>query len=474
MRCLYAKWLAWLTLLFLLSSVSLSVSAKSPSSPDDLLPIIFVHGSSGSAAQFETHAMRFSSNGYPEELLYVFEYDTSRPFDDSDEGNEELVLDQLDAFISKVLEETGAESVNTIGHSRGTSVMTTYLDTVAGASEKVARYVNIDGRAPSELPGGVPTIGIWGEWNSGGEYARRPELAQIGPHPEDNFYFPTKAHTEVATSAEAFALMYEFFTGTQPKTTDVLPEPPGQVTIAGRVTLFPQNTGFEDAVLELWHVDPATGQRISQKPRASLELDETGAFGPFKVNGKKTYELAVTRPDGSVHHFYQEPFVRSNHFLRLQTGHAGSSIDAYVPKSESHAALTVIRQRELWGDQGHLSDQLTIDGLSVLTEEISPREDVIIAVYAFDSQAPGTDLAAGVPFPFSFISFLTAADVLIPATTPPTDIVEVALISRDSKQRSVVNVPNWPSSEHRITVQFRDYLQEDYAFTEYPRGQRKK
>ena len=29
-------------------------------------PVIFVHGSSGSASQFESQAMRFAGNGYPE------------------------------------------------------------------------------------------------------------------------------------------------------------------------------------------------------------------------------------------------------------------------------------------------------------------------------------------------------------------------------------------------------------------------
>jgi hypothetical protein len=43
----------------------------------DLRPVIFVHGSSGSAIQFETQAMRFTSNGYPQQLLFAFEYDTS-------------------------------------------------------------------------------------------------------------------------------------------------------------------------------------------------------------------------------------------------------------------------------------------------------------------------------------------------------------------------------------------------------------
>ena len=39
-------------------------------------PMIFVHGFTGSAQQYEWQAMRFSSNGYPKEYLNAFEYDS--------------------------------------------------------------------------------------------------------------------------------------------------------------------------------------------------------------------------------------------------------------------------------------------------------------------------------------------------------------------------------------------------------------
>ena len=42
-------------------------------------PIIFVHGGSGSGAQFESQAMRFTSNGYPQDHIRVLEYDSSIP-----------------------------------------------------------------------------------------------------------------------------------------------------------------------------------------------------------------------------------------------------------------------------------------------------------------------------------------------------------------------------------------------------------
>jgi pimeloyl-ACP methyl ester carboxylesterase len=201
----------------------------------DLRPIVFVHGQSGSAQQFETQAMRFTSNGYPQNLLFAFEYDTSLAANP---------LAALDAFIDGVLSQTGAEKVYAIGHSRGTTVWTSYLDSVAfNGPAKVAKYVNIDGVAQPTLPGGVPTIGIWGEWNTADSgYNRRGNTnAVIGPDPGANYYFGMKSHTELATSADAFGLAYQFFTGHAAATTDVVPEPPGQVQVGGRVVIFPEN-----------------------------------------------------------------------------------------------------------------------------------------------------------------------------------------------------------------------------------------
>ena len=134
------------------------------------------------------------------------------------------------------------------------------------------------------------------------------------------------------TSAEAFGLMYEFFTGEAPSTTEVVPEPPGQVTVAGRAVVFPANVNFpERSSLEVYRVHGSTGQRVSKKPRFSTPLDATGQFGPFKINGRKHYEFAVTRPpDGSVHHFYFEPFTRDEHFVRLNTAIPGEGLEAFT------------------------------------------------------------------------------------------------------------------------------------------------
>jgi hypothetical protein len=315
----------------------------------------------------------------------------------------------------------------------------------------------------------VPTIGIWGEWNTADSgYNRRGNTnAQIGPNPADNYYFATKSHTEVTTSAEAFGIMYEFFTGEAPATTDVVPEPPGQVSIAGRAVFFPLNLGFAGTTVELWRVDAATGQRIGDEPRASFPIGLSGDFGPVKVNGLKHYELALIIPGPLplTHHFYFEPFSRSDHFVRLNSSPPGQSLDAFVPKDPQRTNLVITRQREFWGDQGAASDVLTIDGLNVAVPSISPRVGFNLALFAHDDGLDGvTDLDKGPPLPFGSFPFLTAADVAIQASPDASGTVAVGDDPRGSGRVSVINVPNWPSVTDRITVQFRDDDQEIERF----------
>ncbi len=442
------------------TTTAIAEAAPPGLAPDDVRPVVFVHGQSGSAQQFETQAMRFTSNGYPQDLLFAFEYDTTS-------GDNPLV--DLDAYLDEVLAETGADRVYAVGHSRGTSVWTQYLDDPSfDGSEKVAKYVNVDGRSPEELPGGVPTIGIWGEWNTAGSgFNRRPgdTDAQIGPNPEDNYYFGTKSHTEVMTSAEAFAVMYEFLTGDAPATTDVVPEPPGRVAVSGRAVIFPANIGVDGGVLDVWRVAADTGQRVDDAPLYSSPIDQSGEFGPVRVNGLKSYEFALTRPDGSVHHFYFEPFSRSDHFVRLNTSHPGEGLEAFVPRSDASSGFVVSRQREFWGDQGADSDELLVDGLNILNAVTSPRAGVNLAVFGFDAGLDQMTDLTRVPFPFGFVTFITAADVYIPSDGSASDSYAVTDVTRGSGTASTINVPTWPSTDDRVTVQFRD---DDQAVERFP------
>jgi pimeloyl-ACP methyl ester carboxylesterase len=52
-----------------LAGLGVLFAASGAGAKPKLNPIIFVHGASGSGAQFESQAMRFTSNGYPSRYM---------------------------------------------------------------------------------------------------------------------------------------------------------------------------------------------------------------------------------------------------------------------------------------------------------------------------------------------------------------------------------------------------------------------
>ncbi len=421
-------------------------------------PIVFVHGNSGSAQQFETQFQRFTANGYPQELLFAYEYDTSVP-------DNTVAVAGLSPFIDDVLARTGARQVLLAAHSRGTAVSHAYLADPANAAE-VAKYVNLDGRSAEAPPGGVPTLAEWGEWQSPPDPVRGV-VGVIGG--AENVYNRQLGHTETASSAKTFADMYRFWFGRPPRTTSVLPS--RDVEVSGRVVLFPANVGYAGTTLDVWRLD-ATGHR--RRHVASYAIDATGDFGPLPVRRHTSYEFAVTREDGSVHHFYQPPFVRDDHFLRLNTGRPGQGLETYTKHDPRHVNLTIVRSREMWGDQAD-SDVLTVGGRNVLTPEVAPRSSPggvggntgeVNGLFLTDVGArtatgyadsdQHTDLGKGQLFPFDNLTFLSAADVFVPARAGGKGTVVLVMDPRGGGNRDVVAVPNWPSTDHRVTVAFPD------------------
>jgi pimeloyl-ACP methyl ester carboxylesterase len=416
-------------------------SAKRPADGSGLTPMIFVHGGAGSGAQFESQAMRFASNGYPAGLIHVLEYDSTFGSNSMDD-----VLDRLDALIADVQGETGSAQVDLLGHSLGTTVSHNFLATPARAAN-IAHYVNIDGRTGSAPPGGVPTLAIWAGRGA-------PGRAITGAL---NVTIPNQTHVEVATSAESFAAMFAFFTGREPATTDVVAEH-GPIVLAGRAVLFPQNVGAEGATLEIWRVRAATGERLGARPRATFAIDAGGAWGPFHALAGRHYEFALRREGAATHHLYYEPFLRSDHLIRLLTSPPGGGIGALVPVSDRNVAMVVTRNKELWGDQGSESDVLEIDGTNVLNDATSPIDNRTIGLFVHDDGLDGVSHVDSAIGAFIALPFLSGVDLFVPAAEPPSETVDVDLTPRGNTSAvQRLNFPNFASTTDRVTVQFNDF-----------------
>jgi pimeloyl-ACP methyl ester carboxylesterase len=424
--------------------------------PANIKPIVFVHGGAGSGSQFESQSMRFTTNGYPANYIFAYEYDSTLgltpafPIDKTVAG--------LDTFIDSVLKDTGADKVDLMGHSLGTMVSQTYLRGSQAHAAKVAHYVNIDGQGGPDLPGGVPTLAL----TSG----RRPPLFP----PADkivgatNINFPNVTHVECATCAQAFVEMFKFITGQAPTTDQILPEPSGKVQLAGRVVIFPQNIGINeaDSTLQVWEVDGKTGARTTSQPLATYPMGgATGAWGPFDGKVGKNYELCLVRAAFTTHEYF-EPTIRSDYFIRLNTEIPGKGLSSHMDTSDRQSDMYIFRNREFWGDQGADNDALTINGINIITPAICPIDKLVNAIFAYDAGADGkTDLSAPIAYFSSAIPvFITGADIYIPAANPPTGIIALVLTPRGGGGKTqAINVPNWPSTKDRIIVQFSDFFQ---------------
>ncbi len=264
-------------------------------------------------------------------------------------------------------------------------------------------------------------------------------------------------HIECASSAEAFFEMYHFFRGEAPATTDIVAEPPGQVSISGQVNFFPSNDGIAGAVLEIWEVDGATGLRTGAAPVAARLIDASGDWGPIdEVQGGRHYEFAVMREGEVDLDYFYEPFLRSDHLIRLNIA---TGLAPFIDQSDDHVALTVLRNKELCGSDGaDGNDVLEIDGTSVLNAVTASCAGAgNAAVFLFDDNSDGVSNVNTVPLPFGFLIFLTAADLFIP--TDPPGSISVTLTPRGGGATRTVNVPNLPSTQARVVVQMNDFEQ---------------
>lgn len=407
-------------------------------------PIIFVHGGDGSGGQFESQKMRFTENGYPDDYVQVFEYDSTFSTESMAQ-----VETKLDGFIATVKHETGASQIDLMGHSLGTFVDQTYLDSSPAHAANVAHYVNIDGQTATSLPGGVPTLALWASKGP----TVTPGRTITGAV---NVTIPDVTHVQCATSPLSFYQMFKFLTGRPPKTTEIVPQH-GRITIAGRAAIFPQNTAVPaGSTLAIWRVNGRTGQRIGSGPVATPALASDGSWGPVPIVSGRHYEFALSM-NGETHHFYYEPFLRTDHLVRLLTQIPNTGLDALWSKSPNHVNLIVVRYKEFWGDQGSEDDVLRINGTNVINAATAPISHLVNAMFAFNQGNTGmSDVSAPIPVFFA-LPFLSAVNLYIPASSPPTGTVSVSLRSRGQGPVRTVNVPNWPSSTNAVTVQFDDF-----------------
>jgi triacylglycerol lipase len=327
-----------------------------------LLPIVFVPGNGDTAAAWMTTLWRFESNGYPADLLEAVDFRyplAARLYDTAEPGHSTVgeETQQLASAVAALQKRLHAPKVILIAHSRGGNIVRNYLKNADGAahvaiailcgapnhgvlvSDHVLVGSEFNGASPflrdlnagpEEVVPGVRFMTIRSDGNDkyaqpDGRFIGLSDLATgIGPEGPalkgaTNVVVPRADHRETGFGREAFAQMYRFITGRDPRTREVWPEK--TVTLAGTVSAFeagvPTNIGVAGAVVEVYQISSETGERMGHALLRQV-TDEDGAWGPLKVEPKAHYEFILAVPGFPVTHIYRSSFPRSSRYVDLR------------------------------------------------------------------------------------------------------------------------------------------------------------
>jgi triacylglycerol lipase len=435
----------WLTLS---ASTVLAACAVGPAAVE-APPIVFVHGNGDSASIWQTTIWRFESNGWPRDRLHAIDVPLPLARDDDTRAQPGRTssaehMAYLKSEVDKVLARTGAKQVVLVGNSRGGNAIRNYIYNGGGMAT-----------VSHAVLGGTPNHGVWavplpplsdnsefaghgpflkalnapknaaGDEVSGpvkwmtirsdsndkfaqpdglwvGQRGKATGVTNAGPELKGatNVVIPRIDHRETSFSPAAFEATYRFITGQAPARTDIAPEP--VVALSGKVSGAGTNIGLAGARLDVYAIDPATGERRGSAVYGKT-IAEDGTWGPFTSQPDARYEFAISAPGYATTHVYRSPFPRSSTVINFRPQR--------VPEADRNAPALAIMDRP----RGYLD----------------PARDKM----AFDGQTPppGAVLGAGV-----------SSSRIKPAGLPR------ALVAEFNGERVVGRT--WPLAENHVSV----------------------
>lgn len=385
-------------------------------------PVVMVHGFLASGDTWTSFQQLFTSNGYKPNLVYAFDWNTLAQGANN--------AGALDAFIDRVLAKTGAPKVRLIGHSAGGGLCYTYLS-VASRAAKTDGYVHIGSSVqsgPAGPGGSVPTLNIW---SNGDKVATGGNIAGA-----TNVQIPDQDHYQVATGAASFAAVWQFFHAKAPD--HLTPVPEQIVCIAGRAVTFGENAPAIGAKVEIYEVNPFTGQRVSPDPLHSLVCDSSGFWKPVNVPAGVTFEFVVNtgKANDRVVHYFREGFHHLNTLVYLRvlppaTSLAGLLLNG-LPRSDEQTVLNAFSSSQAVVNP---RDTLWVNQLLVSTPQFATPQKTAISFFLYDDGDKMTELTpVGL---FGNFSFLAGVDVYIP-TAPPAPVT----LQLNRRRLHVRNIPS--------------------------------
>ncbi len=375
---------------------------------NDMPLIVFVPGNGDTAALWTTTIWRFESNGWPRERLHAIDmpYPLARDDDTKEQPGRTSTAEHtvyLAAEIRKVLARTGAAQVALVGNSRGGYPIRNFIANGSGAA-MVSHAVlcgvpnhgvtfNPNGRLGNEFNGAeaflsalnVPKGGSGNEVTPGvawmtirsdnNDKFAQPEGTWLGtPGTPTGVTFDGPAlkgaenvviagidHRETAFSAKAFAPMFRFIAGRPPATLDVSPE--ARVVLDGTLSglgldnrsgTFATNLPLVGAMLAVYAVDPASGERIGPARHAKT-IAADGRWGPFATDAQARHEFVLGAPGYATTHVYRSPFPRSSSVVSLRP-------ERFVDAERDAGAIVVLTRPR--GYFGIPRDRISLDGTS--------------------------------------------------------------------------------------------------------------
>ncbi len=360
-------------------------------------PILFVHGNGDYAALWTTTLWRFESNGWNPRRLYTIDFPnpTARNDDGKPQANRSSSADQMAALkarVDAILAETRAAKIILVGSSRGGLAIRNYLQNGGGAARVshailagtpnhgvIASDTTLVGsefngnspflRAlnaiPDEVVKGVRYLTMRSDSQDkfatpDGRYLGLPNvqtnITAEGPALKGakNVVLPGLDHREVAFHEKAFAEMYKFLTGREPRTLAIVAQKEAVLDgmVGGVVDGVYTNLPVAGATVEVFQVSPVTGERTGPAKHAKT-TGADGRWGPFKASPHAYYEFVLAMPGQPITHIYRSPFPRSSAVVHLRPGRLTEA------DRGAGSVVTISRPR---GYFGHGRDTFALDG----------------------------------------------------------------------------------------------------------------
>ena len=373
-------------------------SPKRQASAEPPPPVVFVHGNGDSGTLWINNIWRFEANGYKRNHLFAIDFSNPvalandskvQPFRSSTED----AMKELQAFVAQVKKDTRRSKVALVASSRGGNTVRNYLKNGGGA-EQVSHAVlcgtpnkgivisdtmlvgsEFNGAAPflKALNGGpddlIPRVELMAIRSDKNDKYSQPDARFVGAPGKPtgvgydaselrgarNVIIDGLDHRETAFHKLAFAAQYQFITGKAAGTLFITQEP--KPTLNGRVTGMADglytNLPVADADVEIYEVEPKTGDRKAQQPVHRKTTGADGQWGPFIGSSDAYYEFVVHMAGQPTTHTYRSPFLRSSDVVHLRP--------EPFAKADEHAASVVIMSRPR-GYFGVGRDKFSLDG----------------------------------------------------------------------------------------------------------------